>query len=106
VSRAFLVISEIGHPGWRARLDGRPVELQRANFALLGLWVPPGPHRLTLEFRPLFWPAALALTLAGLAGLGGLAVLAARARPRAGAGACAGGPAGLVAAPEGRHARE
>ncbi len=105
-SRAFLVISEIWHPGWRARLDGRPVRLQRANLALMGLWVPPGPHRLTLEFRPLLWKTGLALSLACLAGVGGLLVrTAGAARRSAGAsGARPGGPARLAAAREGQHA--
>lgn len=60
----FLVISEVWHPGWRATLDDRPVDLRRAEVALMGLQVPPGKHALSLVFRPLYWEWALAITAA------------------------------------------
>jgi hypothetical protein len=62
--RCFLVISEVWHPGWQARLDGRPVDLHRTEIALMGLYVPPGRHTLTLLFRPLHWETALTVTAA------------------------------------------
>ncbi|HXT01692.1 MAG TPA: DUF6541 family protein [Elusimicrobiota bacterium] len=70
----FLVISESWHPGWRARIDGRPAAVYRTDGALLGLAVPPGTHRVDLEFAPPLWgparliSAASALIFLGLAG--------------------------------------
>jgi hypothetical protein len=47
--RNFLILSQIWYPGWKARLDGREIALYRTNHALLGCFVPPGPHALELE---------------------------------------------------------
>jgi len=46
------VVSEVWHPGWRAHLDGEPVEVLRANGAFLAVEVPPGNHTLSLVFEP------------------------------------------------------
>jgi len=45
VERRCLVVSEIWHPGWRARVDGRPTVLARVDMALQGMWLPAGEHR-------------------------------------------------------------
>jgi hypothetical protein len=74
----FLVISEVWHPGWRARLDGTRVPLLRTNHALLGVWIPAGRHTLDLTFVPLGWHAGLAVS--GLALLGFVVALAVAAR--------------------------
>ena len=62
--RRYLVISEVWHPGWRATVDGRPVELHRTDIALMGMWVEPGTHEIQLCFRPVYW--GLGLTIAGI----------------------------------------
>ena len=61
----YLVVSENWHPGWRARVDGRPVPLYRTDGALLGLAVPAGAHRVDLEFAPPFWGLSRAISAAG-----------------------------------------
>lgn len=50
-------------PGWRARLDGRPLEPVEYNVAFLGFRVPAGEHRLTLRYRPrsVVWGGAISL---------------------------------------------
>jgi hypothetical protein len=76
----FLIISEIWYPvGWRAWLDGQPVELYRTNYALRGLYVPAGSHEVRLEFDPAShrWGSRIA-ALATLFGYGGLLVLGLR----------------------------
>ncbi|MBI5241064.1 MAG: hypothetical protein HY926_11375 [Elusimicrobia bacterium] len=57
----FLVASEVWHPGWRATIDSRPLVLRKTDFALLGAWLPPGDHRLELDFRPPGWGLGWAL---------------------------------------------
>ena len=65
-SGRFAVVSEIEHPGWRATVDGQPVELLPTNVALMGVWLPEGRHRLVLNFQPLHFHAALAVSLSSL----------------------------------------
>ena len=45
-------MSETAWKGWRAYVDGRRVKIQRANAALLGVYVPAGKHRLRLRYWP------------------------------------------------------
>jgi hypothetical protein len=76
----FAVVSEIWHPGWRAILDDQPASLQRTDYALLGLEVPPGDHRVQLSFTPPAWQLGVGVSLAGLTLLAGLAVAVVRRR--------------------------
>jgi hypothetical protein len=48
-SGGILVLTEAFYPGWEARLDGRPVEILRANHLVQAVRVPGGRH--TLQFR-------------------------------------------------------
>ena len=61
-AQRFLVISEVWHPGWRASLDGRQLQLHRTDLALMGALIPPGKHELTLQFRPQYWSAAVGIS--------------------------------------------
>lgn len=71
---AFLVLSEIFYPGWRASIDGAPAPIARTNYVLRGVAVPAGRHRVRFAFRPplvalgaaISALAALALLAAGL----------------------------------------
>lgn len=81
----ILRLSEVDYPGWEARIDGRPAAVVRVDYALRGVPLPPGRHRVELVFDP---PSvklgiaisALALTAAA-AGLLAAFLLRARARP-------------------------
>jgi hypothetical protein len=48
----WMVVSESAWPGWRAYVDGRRVEMQYANHAFLGVFIPAGKHDVRLLFRP------------------------------------------------------
>jgi hypothetical protein len=49
----LLVLSENYYPvGWEALLDGKPVELFRADYTLRALLVPAGKHTLVCSFNP------------------------------------------------------
>ncbi|MBI1765516.1 MAG: YfhO family protein [Acidobacteria bacterium] len=66
----FLVLSEMYYRGWDAFIDGRRVPVERVNYALRGLSVPAGEHRVEFLFRsPSFNQGAR------LAGLGVLILL-------------------------------
>ncbi|MEP6835245.1 MAG: hypothetical protein ABJB74_17800 [Gemmatimonas sp.] len=47
---AGLVISENYYPGWTATVDGKPVELARADYSLMGLALPPNARDVQLRF--------------------------------------------------------
>jgi hypothetical protein len=61
----FVVLVDGHDPGWRARVDGRPVPLLRANVAFRAVAVPAGRHAVEMIYRP---TAALAgLVVSGIA---------------------------------------
>ena len=74
-----VVFVDAHDPGWRARVDGVPAPVLRANLAFRAVPVPAGRHRLELAYRP--WSVLWGL---GLSALGAAATaLAWRAsRPR------------------------
>jgi hypothetical protein len=48
-----IVFSEIYYPyGWKAYVDGQPVDHYRVNYLLRALNVQPGQHHIRFEFRP------------------------------------------------------
>jgi len=61
-----LVVAECWDRGWRARVDGREVPVEREGELLLGVDVPAGAGRVELRYRPHGIGAGLALSAAGL----------------------------------------
>ena len=47
----FLILSEIYYRGWEARVDGRRASIDRVNFTLRGVELPPGNHKVEFVFR-------------------------------------------------------
>lgn len=58
----YLVITEVWHPGWRATLDDVPVPLHQTDLAVMGLWSPPGEHRVELRFEPPGWQLGIGIS--------------------------------------------
>jgi hypothetical protein len=79
----FLVFSEVDYPGWRASLDGEPVQLVRADYLLRALCVPAGEHHVEMVYDPPLLKLGLALTTSGL--LAALVALVWRRRTGVGA---------------------
>ncbi|MEP7343587.1 MAG: YfhO family protein [Acidobacteriota bacterium] len=50
-SAGFLVLSEIYYRGWEALVDGQRSSVDRVNFTLRGLELPPGNHKVEFVFR-------------------------------------------------------
>ena len=48
----LIVFSEIYYPGWKATVDGQPVEIGRVNYLLRALKVSAGKHLVVMEYRP------------------------------------------------------
>ena len=69
-----LVISELYYPaGWRALLDGKEVEIKRANYLLRSIDIPPGTHTILMQSEPSGFTLGLLLTLFGYLILVGIA---------------------------------
>jgi hypothetical protein len=68
-SSAFLVVSQPDYPGWSATVGGEPARILRANGLVQGVWVPPGRHRVELEYRPPSFRVGLALSSLALLAL-------------------------------------
>ncbi|HVG21618.1 MAG TPA: YfhO family protein, partial [Blastocatellia bacterium] len=55
----MLVLSDNYYPGWRASVDGSPVEIFRANCTMRAVKVPAGRHVVSFVFMPTtFWSSA------------------------------------------------
>ena len=53
---AYLVISDLYHPFWHARLDGKDTDIIPAFYMLRGIKVPPGKHHIDFYCKvPYFW---------------------------------------------------
>lgn len=73
----YLVVAQCFFPGWRARVDGQPTPLWRANHAFSALALPAGEHTVELAYEPASFALGLALA-AVCAALGAAALLALR----------------------------
>jgi hypothetical protein len=62
---SFLLVTDKFDPEWKARVDGKEAKIVRANFAMRGVFLPPGAHQVTMSFEP---PVkGLYVSLAGIA---------------------------------------
>jgi hypothetical protein len=52
---AYVVVSMPYDSGWRATMDARPVMIQRTNYALMGIAVEAGEHRIQLRYDPILF---------------------------------------------------
>lgn len=62
-----LVVAETWDRGWKATLNGRPVDVEPHRDVLLSVPVGPGPGRLDLRYHPDGFVPGMVLTLLGLA---------------------------------------
>ncbi len=77
----LLVVADTWMPDWHARLDGRPVSVERGNVAQRVVALPtPGDHLLTMTYRPASFRHGLALSALSVATWLAYGLLALRAR--------------------------
>ena len=70
----YLVLAYTYYPGWRAAVDGRPVELVPANYAWMALPLDAGAHRVTLWYQPV--SLIMGAFISGLSVLAAIGVVA------------------------------
>jgi Dolichyl-phosphate-mannose-protein mannosyltransferase len=51
-SGGIVVLNDVWHPWWRAKLDGAPAEILKANVLFRAVAVSPGHHQVRFEFWP------------------------------------------------------
>jgi uncharacterized membrane protein YfhO len=66
---SILVLSENHYPGWRAYVDGRATETLRVDYALRGVVLAAGEHRVEFVYRPKSVFIGLLVSLLTLAAL-------------------------------------
>lgn len=60
----FLVLTDLYHRGWRARIDGRSTPVYLANFLFRAVYLPPGAHVVDFNFDPLSLRIGVAINIA------------------------------------------
>lgn len=64
---ALLVLGEKYYKGWKAKVDGKPAEIQPVDHILRGLYLVPGIHKVEFVFDPLPYKIGKWLTLSSFA---------------------------------------
>jgi hypothetical protein len=65
----LLVLSDNWYPGWKAKVDGEPVDVERVDYLLRGVPLAGGSHTVELTYEPLSWRVGWIVTLLALVGL-------------------------------------
>ena len=76
--RMFIASSQPAAPGWRVRVNKKPVRIMIVNGAFIGFWVPPGKNQVVLDYRPLSFYGSLLLMFVAVAAAVGWATLRSR----------------------------
>lgn len=61
---AFLVLSDVFYPGWKATIDGQSTHIFQTNYIQRGVKLPPGKHIVRFEFYPLSFRVGLGISMA------------------------------------------
>jgi hypothetical protein len=70
---SFLVTSDAYYPGWRASIDGQDAPLYRADYAIRGVMLPPGQHRVRFDYSLRRFYLGAGVSVLSLLALGALA---------------------------------
>jgi len=64
----WLVLTDAWYPGWRATVDGVPVEIMRADVLFRGVQVPAGQHRVEFTYAPTSFLVGVGMSVITLVG--------------------------------------
>jgi hypothetical protein len=71
-SQAWVVLSDVWYPGWRAFVDDGRVEIYRADYLFRAVSVPKGEHTVRFEYSPFSFWSGLSLSAIAWLALAGL----------------------------------
>ena len=80
--RGLLVLGDNDFPGWKAKVDGREVPIERVNYLFRGVEIGAGSHRVEFSYEPLSWRIGWITSLLSLAALATAVLLAVMRRRR------------------------
>jgi hypothetical protein len=63
---ALLVLTDAWYPGWKARVDGREVDVERVDYLVRGVPVPAGSHTVEFSYEPASWRVGWIVSLLAL----------------------------------------
>ncbi len=66
----WFVWSDVGYPGWMAKVDGAQTPIYPADYLFRAVRLPAGTHVVVFEYRPVSFWLGLAISLLAWAGLG------------------------------------
>jgi Bacterial membrane protein YfhO len=78
--RSLLVLTDSWFPGWKAKVDGRTVDVERVDYLLRGVAVPAGSHEVEFFYEPASWRIGWIVSALGLMVLLALVALGWRRR--------------------------
>lgn len=59
----ILILTDGYHPGWKAWLDGKKVVIFPVDWAVRGIYLPAGEHKVKFYFFPWYYKAGMGVTL-------------------------------------------
>jgi len=80
--RSLLVLTDVHFPGWKATVDGKEVPIERVDYLLRGVVVPPGTHTVEFSYEPASFRAGWIIAVLGLLALLAAVVVGLRRRGR------------------------
>jgi len=66
LSSAFLVLSDVYYPGWRATVDGKNTHIFQTDYVLRGVQIPSGSHIVRFEFKPVTFAVGVGISSSAL----------------------------------------
>jgi Bacterial membrane protein YfhO len=78
----LLVLGDNWFPGWKARVDGRDVDVERVDYLFRGVRLGPGAHTVEFRYEPLSWRVGWIVSLVSLLGLAVALIAGTRRRRR------------------------
>ena len=74
----YLVLTDTHYPGWRATVDGQPVEILEANHAFRAVQLDQGEHTIVFTYEPLSFRLGAWITLLALVALAAVTIISGR----------------------------